>query len=58
MISMVEKVTRLELMDCYGLRDVLIAELQENREAFLSCPEILDFEREWVEKYVQRGRRM
>ena len=53
MISMVEKVTRLELMDCYGLRDVLIAELQENREAFLSCPEILDFEREWVEKYVQ-----
>ena len=53
MISMVEKVTRLGLMDCYGLRDVLIAELQENREAFLSCPAILDFEREWVEKYVQ-----
>lgn len=52
MISMVEKVTRLELRDCYALRDKLISELRENRDEFLSTPELLAFERNWMEKYV------
>ena len=52
MISMVEKVTRLELKDCYPLREELLAELRANREAFLACPELLPFEREWMEEYV------
>lgn len=52
MISMVEKVTRLKCSDCYPLRNKLVMELQANREAFLSCPKILDFEREWVEEYA------
>lgn len=53
MISMVEKVTRLELADCYGLRDKLREALRRNREAFLSCPEILEFEQKWMEEYVR-----
>lgn len=52
MISMVEKITRLKLTDCYPLRDDLTAELKANWEEFVSCPEILDFEREWVEQYI------
>ena len=53
MISMVEKITRLELTDCAPARERLAAALSANREEFLSCPEILDFEREWVERYVE-----
>lgn len=53
MISMVEKITRLELTDCAPVRERLAAVLRVNREEFLSCPEILDFEREWVERYVE-----
>lgn len=52
MISMVEKVTRLELADCYGLRDALTAELREHRAEFLACPEILDLEKKWMGVYV------
>ena len=53
MISMVEKITRLELTDCAAIRERLAAALGADREEFLSCPEILDFEREWVERYVE-----
>lgn len=52
MISMVEKVTRLELADCYGLRDALTAELRKHRAEFLACPEILDLEKKWMGVYV------
>lgn len=52
MISMVEKLTRLELKDCYPLRDTMRAELLANREVFLDCPEILDFEKKWMEEYI------
>ena len=27
-------------------------ELTTNKEKFLSCPEILDFEKEWIEIYI------
>lgn len=53
MISMVEKITRLELTGCVPARERLAAELRANRKEFLSCPEILDFEREWVERYIE-----
>lgn len=52
MISMVEKIARLELTDCDAIRERLEAALRADREEFLACPEILDFEREWVERYI------
>lgn len=54
MISMVEKVTRLELMDCYLTRDRLIKQLANVRNEFLSCPWITDFELEWFDNYIQK----
>jgi glycosyltransferase involved in cell wall biosynthesis len=51
-ISMVEKVTRIGLVDCYTLRDGLVAELRKHRNEFMNCPWILDFEKEWMERYV------
>ena len=55
MISMVEEITRLELEDCYPLRDSLITELRKNRAEFLNAPETLDFEKEWMKRYVTTG---
>ena len=52
MISMVEKVVRLELQGCEEELEYMKKELTTNKEKFLSCPEILDFEIEWVEKYI------
>ena len=52
MISMVEKIARLELAGCGAIRERLEAVLGANREKFLSCPELLEFEREWVERYI------
>ncbi len=52
MISMVEKVSRLNLTNCNKQLEYMKEVLENNREEFLSCPEILDFEREWMEKYI------
>lgn len=52
MISMVEKVTRLEIPDCGEQLAAMKRELRMNREAFLRCPEILNFEEKWMEKYI------
>ena len=52
MISMVEKVTRLKLQDCYKIRDRLIAELKENYDEFYHCPWILEKEKEWINCYI------
>ncbi len=52
MISMVEKVTRLELADCYELRDKMVRVLTDNYKEFVECPYILDFEKEWMKQYV------
>jgi glycosyltransferase involved in cell wall biosynthesis len=52
MISMVEKITRLKLVDCHALRDTMRAELREHREEFVNCACILDFEREWMDEYL------
>jgi len=52
MISMVEKVERLGLTACAAQREAMRRELRTHREEFLACPEILDFEKEWMETYV------
>lgn len=52
MISMVEKVARLNIYSCEKQLAYMRQELQEHRKEFLGAPEILDFEKEWMEKYV------
>jgi glycosyltransferase involved in cell wall biosynthesis len=52
MISMIEIVTRLELADCYAIRNMLVRELQTHRDEFVNSEYILDFEKEWMGKYV------
>ena len=52
MISMVEKINRLKLMGCERQLAAMRKKLTEHRDEFLSCPEILAFEREWMERYI------
>ena len=52
MISMVEKISRLDLRDCFLQRGSMEGELSANREEFLNNSFILDFEREWMSKYI------
>lgn len=52
MISMVEKIHRLELPGCERQLAAMTRELAAHRAAFLNAPEILTFEKEWMERYV------
>lgn len=52
MISMVEKIHRLKLAGCEKQLEKMTIELNNNKEEFLRCPEILEFEKEWIEKYI------
>lgn len=52
MISMVEKINRLQIKDCDKQLDLMTSELSEHKKEFLDCPEILDFEKEWVSEYI------
>lgn len=52
MISMVEKINRLKLDGCEKQLKEMKKELSAKREEFLSSSEILNFESEWMEKYV------
>ena len=52
MISMVEKITRLKIKGCETQLELMKKELHDNKEMFLYCPEILDFERAWVGEYI------
>lgn len=52
MISMVEKIHRLQLAGCEQQMENMMQELREHREEFLNSPEILDFEREWIDIFV------
>ena len=52
MISMVEKITRLEIKGCEQQHKAILRELRENREEFLTGGFILDFEKRWVEQYL------
>ena len=53
MISMVEKIHRLQLHNCEKQLAYMTEVLVENYRAFLDSSEILEFEKEWMEKYVQ-----
>ena len=55
MISMVEKIIRLELPGCGEQLAEMLSELRAHRWEFMNSPELLDFEREWVERYVEPG---
>lgn len=52
MISMVEKVNRLELKECYKIRDGLVRKLFEKQEEFLASPWLLEKEKEWMKEYI------
>lgn len=52
MISMTEKVHRLKLPGCETQLNKMTNELRNNKSKFLNCPEILDFEKEWMDKYI------
>ena len=52
MISMVEKINRLGIKNCERQRDAMSRVLREQREKFINGKYILEFEREWVERYV------
>ena len=52
MISMIEKIERYHLDDCKGINKTLCKILSEHRQDFLSMPEIKEFEKEWMEKYI------
>lgn len=54
MISMIEKVSRFKLKECYEIRNTLIAELKTVYDKFYDCPWILDIEKEWMYEYVSR----
>ncbi len=52
MISMVEKIHRLELKDCEAQLERMVQELKEHRKEFLRAPELLDFERKWIDAFL------
>ena len=53
MISMVEKINRLQLSNCESQLKKMYRELSTHREEFLQAPETLDFEREWIGRYIK-----
>lgn len=53
MISMVEKINRLNLPGCEKQLCQMTSALSLNKAAFLSSPHILPFEAEWAEKFIQ-----
>lgn len=53
MISMVEKINRLDLHCCKKQLEQMTSALREHRGDFLGCPEIQVFEKEWVEQYIK-----
>ncbi len=55
MISMVEKIHRLKIAGCGGQLAGMTEELRRHREEFLRAPQLLGFEREWMERYIPQG---
>lgn len=52
MISMVEKIHRLELKGCENLLAYMTHELREHKDTFLAAPEILNFEKDWMNRFI------
>lgn len=51
MISMVEKISRLQIPGCGRQIAAMKSELQKHQKEFLECPEILEFEKIWIKQY-------
>ena len=51
MISMVEKIDRLEIPGCERQLSVMKYELCKHHEEFLKAPEVLEFEKVWMKLY-------
>ncbi len=54
MISMVEKIHRLKLKNCEQQLAFMTKELTKHQEEFLNCDWILDFEKDWMKKYISK----
>ncbi|WP_122791398.1 glycosyltransferase family 2 protein [Intestinibacillus sp. Marseille-P6563] len=52
MISMVEKIERLGLIDCQAQKEIMVQQLRAHAQEFLQAPECLPFEKEWMQQYV------
>lgn len=52
MISMIEKIHRLEIKGCDRQRREMTACLRDHAGEFMNCAWIEDFERDWMNKYV------
>lgn len=53
MLSMIDKISRLGLADCYDIRDNLIATLLEHKKDFLHNHCVQDFEKDWIGVYIK-----
>ncbi|MFZ5968965.1 MAG: glycosyltransferase family 2 protein [Bacillota bacterium] len=54
MISMVDKITRYKLIDCYEILKYIKKELNVNMREFSNSEYLKDFEKEWVTTYLWR----
>jgi glycosyltransferase involved in cell wall biosynthesis len=52
MLSMIDKITRYNLTDCYARRQSMLGALSANRATFERCGYLQAFEKEWLETYV------
>ncbi len=52
MLSMVEKIDRFQLQGCAALKKQMLEVLKKNKKHFIIMPEIKDFEKEWIERYI------
>lgn len=52
MISMVEKIDRFRLSDCEAVGMEITAFLKEHKNQFINMPQIKDYERKWMERYI------
>ena len=51
-ISMIDKVTRYEVTECYEIRDCLVKEMKTVKAEFLQNPKTQGFERDYIYKYI------
>lgn len=53
MISMIEKINRFAIKGCEKYQILMMNQLQEHRNDFLSAPYILEYEKEWIDQYIR-----
>lgn len=52
MISMIEKINRIEIKGCEKQLELMTITLREHCDEFLNCVELQSDEKEWIEKYI------